>query len=152
RPLGHERCLLLLVVEQLIDLVRLDGLLPKDIAGMVHLFIEAAGGMTIEDRSAKSDVFAGIAVGSKRHVPAGHDKFKFLAPWFAEDGNALFVTPLFAAGVILKLLKEVLVPIRIDHAFEDIVNDRLLLLGKELASNMGFRDLPIVGDKGAEEA
>jgi len=59
-------------------------------------------------------------------MPAGHDKFEFSRTRFPEDCDALVGTPFFTTGVIFKLFEEFGVPIRVDEAFKNFVNEVLL--------------------------
>ncbi len=70
---------------------------------------------------------------------------KLLAARLAEDGDALLRTPFLAAGVVLELLEDAGVPVRVDDALEDVVDDLLLLLGVEVAADVRPGDLPVVG-------
>src|SRR5439155_5288029 len=100
-PFFDEGLALLLVIEQLVDLVGQLRLMPEDVAGVVNFFIEAAGSMAVENRAAEGDAFGAVAVGTQRHVPAGHDELELVAAGFAEDGDALVFAPLLAARVVL---------------------------------------------------
>ena len=125
-----------LASSSVVDLVGQDRLLPEDVAGMMHFLVEAAGGVAVEDRAAEGDVRSGVAVGPQRHVPAGQYELELVAAGLAEDGDALLGAPLLAAGVVLELLDEAGVPVGIDDALEDVVDDRLLFLGVEIAADV----------------
>src|SRR5438132_1961638 len=151
RPAVHLRFLPLLFIQHLVNKIRFAPLFPENIAGVPGLLRKAAGRMPIEDGAAKSDVCLRVAVGADRHVPAGHDEREFFASWRAKDGDALVHAPRLAAGIVLQLFEEAGVPLRVDDAAEYIVNDYLLLFGVEIAPNVRFGDLPVVGDVSAEQ-
>jgi hypothetical protein len=79
-------------------------------------------------------------------VPAGHDELEVLAPRPAEQGDALGRAPGLTVGVIAKLADEARVPVGVDDAPENIVDDALLLLREVVAVDVVRRDLPVVGD------
>ena len=68
---GEQGHTLLLSVEHAEDSVGRDRLWPEDIAGMVRLLGEPAGGVAVEDRTAEGDVFGRMSVATERHMAAG---------------------------------------------------------------------------------
>ena len=135
-----------------VDLVGQHGLVPEDVAGMVDLLVEAARGVAVEDRAAQGHVRLAVAVGADGHVPAGHDELELAAARLAEDGAAQAGAPRLAAVIVLELLEELLVPVGIEDALEDVENERLLVLGVETAGDRRFGDGPEVGDVRAQQA
>ena len=123
RPLAYERLLLLLAVEHLVELVRGQGLRPEDVAGVGRPFVEAVGRVAVEDRAAEGDVVGRVAVAADRHVPAGHHEFELVRARLAEDRDAVVLA--VAAGVVVKLLVDALVPLGVDDALEDVADDLL---------------------------
>lgn len=87
---------------------------------------------------------ARVAIGSQRHVAAGHDEFEFFRSGLAENCDRLLSAPRLAAGVFLQLADERRIPFGIDQPFENIVNDVLLFLRVEVAADMRFGDLPVI--------
>ena len=55
-PLRQQCDLLLLFVEDFVDLVGQQGLVPEDVAGVMDFLVEPAGGVAVEDRAAEGDV------------------------------------------------------------------------------------------------
>ena len=94
-------------------------------------FVEAVGRVAVEDRAAERDVVGRVAVAADRHVPAGHHELELVAARLAEDGDA--VVRAVAAGVVVQLLVDSLVPFGVDDALEDAANDVLLIFGVEIA-------------------
>ena len=92
--------------------------MPEDVARVVGLFVEAAGGVAVEDRPAEGHVLGRVAVAAERHVPAGHHELELAVARLAEDGDALLLA--VAAGVVLQLLVDPLVPVGLDDALEDL--------------------------------
>ena len=127
----EERLLLLFAIEHLIELVRGLGLRPENVAGVRRAFVEAIGGVAVEDRAAEGDVVGGVAVAADRHVPAGHHEFELLAAGMAENGDA--VVRAVAFGVIGQLLVDPLMPFGVDDALEDVADDVLLIFVVEIA-------------------
>ncbi len=82
-------------------------------------------------------------------MPAGHDKFEFARTWFTEDCDTLVGTPFFAIGVIFKLFKEFGIPLGVDEAFENIVNDVLLFFLIIFTANVWLSNLPVIRDEGS---
>ena len=60
-----------------------------------------------------------------------------LAARLAEDGDAVLLA--IAAGVVVELLVDPLVPLGVDDALEDLADDRLLVFGVEVASLTKYR-------------
>ena len=77
-PLEDEGVLALLAVEHVIELVRLDRLVPEDVVRVVRLFVEPFAFVGVEDRAAEGDVLGAVAVAAQRHVPAGRARTRTL--------------------------------------------------------------------------
>src|SRR5690606_28720486 len=114
--------------EHLEQLVRLEGLMPIDVSGMVSGLIEALGGVAVEDRSAEGDVLGAVAVATDCQVPAGHDKFPLAGARFTEDRDRLAFA--VSAGVVLQLFPQACVEFRVVQAEEDRL-DQVPLISRE---------------------
>ncbi len=146
----EERLLLLFAIEHLVQLVGGFGLRPEDIAGMGWAFVEAVGGVAVEDRAAEGDVVGGVAVATDGHVPAGHHEFELLAAGMAKNGDA--VVRAVAFGVVGELLIDPRVPFGVDDSLEDAADDVLLIFVVKIAGDELVGDVPIVGDTGSQQA
>ena len=109
--------LLLLAVEHLEDAVGRHGLRPEDVVGVARLFVEAAGGVSINDRTAKGDVLRRIAVASQSDVPARQNELELLASRRAEYRHALLAEAVF---IVLQLLVDPRDPVGLDQAEDEI--------------------------------
>src|SRR5262249_24239282 len=113
----------------------------------IGLFVEALGGVAVENRAPEGNVRFGVAVGSQRHVPAGHHELKLSVAGLAENRDALIAAPQLAAGVVLELLAALAVPPRIDETLKNVVNNVLLLDRIETAADARLGDVPVVRHK-----
>jgi hypothetical protein len=104
--------------------------------------------MTIENRTSKGDVFRRIAITTRGHVPPGQDELKFSTAWFSKDGNTVgFTEP---STVVIQLLVDPGMPVGLVYTLEDCADHCLLVIVEELAVDVMFRNVPIVGDAGTQ--
>ena len=101
-------------------------------------------GVPVEDRPAERHPGLGVAVRPDGLVPAGHHELELVRPRLPEEGDALGGAERLAAGVVLQLLHEPLVPVRVHQPLEDVAHDAPLLLREELAVQGVLGDLPVV--------
>ena len=146
----HQRQLLLLAIEGLIQLVGLNGLWPKNIAGVCRPFVKSVSGVTIKDRPAKCDVLGRVAVATDRHVAAREDKLKMFAPWLTEDGDAVLLTK--PTGVVVELLVDLRMPFGLVETLEYGTNEGPLIGGIKVIVDVVVGDVPVVGDAGTQES
>ncbi len=139
----------LCAVKHFVNFVGSQGLRPKDVARMIDRFVETAGGMSVEHRAAEGDVLGRIAVAAQGHVPAGHHEFELLARG-TEDGNVLMVAE--SAGIVFELLIDAGVPLGLDDPLEDGADHGPLILGEEVAVDLGLGDVPVIADMGAKQS
>ena len=119
---------------------------------MVHLFAVSRRRVSVENRTAESDPAFGAAIGPQRQVPAADDELEFSFAGSSKNGDALVGTPFVSEGVVAQLPQESRIPLRVQQAREDIVNDELLLFCIKVAANARTRDLPVVCEKSPHQA
>ena len=114
-------------------------------------FVEAVGRVAVEDRPAERHVLGRVAVAANRHVPAGHHELELVAPRLAENRDAVLRRRSRRQSSSSCLI-DPLVPVGVDDAFEDAADDRLLILGVEIAVDELLGDVPVVGHARPQQA
>src|SRR5690242_4688126 len=103
---------------------------------MSHLFVEAGGRVTVENRPPKGDVFGAVAVATDGEMPAGHHKLKLVGARSAKNGDRLRLA--VPAGIVFELLQNPFVPVLVVKPKEDFANQIALVRREELAANVEF--------------
>src|SRR3954471_21277475 len=150
QPAREERLLLQFAIEHLVELVGGLGLWPENVAGVGWAFVEAIGGVAVENRAAEGDMVGRVAVATDRHVAAGHHEFELVAAGMAKNGDA--VMRAVALGVISQLLVDSRMPFGVYNPLKDVADDVLLIFVVEIAGNEFVGDVPIIGDTRSQQA
>src|SRR5262249_39687745 len=146
-----EGFLLLLAVENLVDLVGLQGLLPEDVPGMMYFLVESTRCVAVKNGTAQSNVAFAVTVGTARQGSAGEDKLEFTGTWLANYYHAQTAAPRLATVIVLELPDDFLVPVRIEDALEHIRDQHLLVLGVEIAGYERLGDRPEIRHVGPKQ-
>ena len=126
------------------------GLVPVDIAGMVRSLVEVAGGMSIEDRSAKGGSFHRISVTAHGAVSSGENELELSGCRSSKDGDGIVAQ---APPVLLHVFHDLVHVVRIVNTLKDLFDHRLLV-GRVEPVDLVRRDRPVVvhlGTKGVIE-
>lgn len=90
-PLGasplEEGVFALFAVEGFEDFVCPEGLIPVGVVRVIFCFVEAIGGVAVEDGATKGGAFDGIAVAAAGAMATGEDELEFPGAGFTEDGD-----------------------------------------------------------------
>ena len=116
---------------------------------MIGLFVEALGGVPVEDRTSEGGASHGIAVAAAGDVAAGIDEFEFASAGFAEEGHGAATEAAVFGVVVLNLLHDTLDVLGGVQAGEDVADHLLLILVEETGDAL-LHDVPVVIDLGAE--
>src|SRR5690606_26116655 len=116
------------LLQRLLRLRGVEGL--EQLVGLLRLVvIQVMAGLlltvTVDDRTAEGRLLDAVAVGPQREVPAGQFPLELPFLRIAEDGAAVLVE---SAAVVVGLLDEPLVAVLAADAFDDLGDNRPLLV------------------------
>ena len=109
---------------------------------MVRRFVEALGGVPVEDRTTERRAFDGIAVAAACDVPSGEHEFKIACAWPPEQRYGA-AAETFLATVVFDLLHDFPGVFRTVEAGENFANQRLLVVGEKFGDLL-VRNHPVV--------